>query len=69
MSQLWMLLPLALQRTFSPTTWESEGFSYCRNCCHRPRWCAQGQACRRAEAAWHWPAPCHWTPQAQRLPT
>merc|ERR1712025_321666 len=29
----------------------------------------QGQACRRAEAARHWSAPRHRTPQAQRLPT
>merc|ERR1712107_875763 len=48
---------------------KSEGFPRPRHCRHRPCWCAQGQACRRAEAARHWPAPCHWTSQAQRLPT
>merc|ERR1712203_199671 len=48
---------------------ESEGFPHPWNCRHRPRWSAQGQACDSAEAAWHWPAPRHWAPQAQWLPT
>ena len=61
--------PWHLQELLFRTHEEGEGFPHPRHCRHCPCWCAQRQACRRAEAARHWPAPCHWIPQAQRLPT